>query len=70
MMSIEVATCALPGKACLYKLGHIFNLVLPVHKLQVNVVSQLVNHILSYLILANNSHLLLTKLVDSQFYRV
>jgi len=70
VMSIKVAASTLRWKSSFNKLSNVSDLVLPIHELQMNVVSQLVYHILSYLILTNYSYFLLSKLVNSPLYSV
>lgn len=65
-----VACGIVAWKSCLHKLRHILNLVLPVLEGQVNVVAQLVDHILSDTVLTDDSDLLFAQFVNSSFNEI
>lgn len=67
---MEAVSGTVVGKSCLHKLRDVFDLVLPVLEGQVDVVTQLVDHILGSLRLADHGYFLVAELVDSDFNEV
>lgn len=57
---MKAVTRTIVRKSSFYKFGHILDLILPILEWQVNVITQLVNHILSSVGMANDSHSLFT----------
>jgi len=62
---METVPRAIAGEPGLHKIRHILDLVLPVLERQVNVVTQLVDHVLGGVRVADHSDSLLAQLFDS-----
>ena len=67
---MEAIASTMAGKASFHKLWGVFDLILPVLERQVDVVAQLVDHVLSRVRMAHHCHSLLPQFLDSVLYHV